>query len=438
MVNMKDYYKIDPVLLGSLKTNLGLEAINFKLSTLKSFSSQYLSESPDDSIVRMKNKINELLSIIDNGYKSIIEWLDKYIADVLAVEKSLLFSHNFADDSATSRTVDVVLTYSDTKISAAPKVIEGLIFTSTVQKLPFIVNNNETQSSDYERLPFITGLAASAADGSSLFYTSDTVGGNSTSGGVRSYGSFSTDGGPRSYGSFSIGDESSNTSGGARSFGSCSRGGSRSFGRYNVDGSSNTRKVSSYESNPNEYVIEDSGNLSKRKTPISSIPGLIIKMGSDDKLGFDIIKDKSPLDVKEFYEDGQGYKNGGEGIGAYGVIADDVAVHRLNVSRDGSTLDGGGSHYATSKSIKEELGLEEDNGIELRYVNEAGGESKYIAVTIKKEPNDFQVKELKKVSTTVDKLNQKGQNITVHLVDENGDYYEEEDHNNLDDYLKTK
>ena len=212
---MKDYYKIDPILLDSVSTKLLNETITFKLNTLNSFSSSYLSHCFNDDIVKMNNKIKEHLSKIDNGYKSINKWLTDYSNDFNRVEAGLIFYKSVVQDEATNESLKRVLEYDDTDIYKSPDISQLFEDKSNAKTLPLIIDSEKDDSEYYQTLPLIVDLNNPNTDDNYVEFATRKVGDSE----------YDTGDTPRSFG------------------GSSAKGGSRSFGGYNSDGEGSTRKL---------------------------------------------------------------------------------------------------------------------------------------------------------------------------------------------------
>ena len=205
-----DYYKIDPTLLESVIENLNSESVLFKLKTLNSFSSSYLSYCSNDEISKMNNKIKEYLDKIDNGYKIINKWLNDYSTDFNNVESSFLYSKARVQDDATYDLLKKALGYDDIDIQISPKLLDILDSKSHIEKLPLIIDPNSDNSGFYQKLPLIIDPNSSGPNNSTVMYASKKLSGGQT-GGSRSFGGEHSGDGSRSFGGFHTGDDESGT-----------------------------------------------------------------------------------------------------------------------------------------------------------------------------------------------------------------------------------
>ena len=180
-----------------------------------------------------------------------------------------------------------------------------------------------------------------------------------------------------------------------------------------------------------KQTTETATKMQTETAPQSS--KLHINMSNGYETTVDIMKEED-LDYDKFFDTKKGSLNNKEGIGAVGIITSNDSVYRLNLSEDKTTTDGLGNHPDTAEAIRKGLNINEKEGITLRFVNENDGNSKYITITLEKgkKPTQYQLNELQKIS---DKINSMNDDITVMLVDENGNFYDESDKNNIPDYL---
>ena len=151
---MRDYYKIESVLLDDISRNINSEKTSFTQGARKTFSNSYLKTCSDTSIKLMSSHIEELYSKINSGYNSLSTWLTDYTNDAKNVEKGLSSSDYNVTDFYTNMTLKATLNHKDVDINKSPDVIDGLN-NSNKTNYPYIVNGNIDSS--YETLPYTIG-----------------------------------------------------------------------------------------------------------------------------------------------------------------------------------------------------------------------------------------------------------------------------------------